>query len=513
MSDVAPAPQSASSPQPGESDADRAARTGGANLLAYLAHAASPVFHASIANLFGAGLYGLYMTSLSMLELITRTAMCGAEIGLLRFVAMHRSKGEVREVDAAAGTALRTSFVVGAVFTVALVLLAEPVARFYGEPEVGAMLQRIAAAIPFSACMILLVAATLAAQVATVNLWLRGVGEPLLMLALALAFAAVMPDATGLALAHLTTAVLVCAGALYAYRRVFGAGRVLAALRAPRHGRLLRFSLPMSVAELLNLLLQRADLLILLYFVGKEQLGIYAGAEFIARSVANARYAFDYVACPVMAEAHSAGDRPRLRYNLQLMTRWVSLLALPLLLVLLALRTEVLSIFGAEFAAAAGPFVVLVAAHFANAMLGLTGWVVAMAGHTRLMVGNALLGAAVNIGLNLWLIPRYGLDGAAWAAFASLLVFRGLEVAEAWVLERAHAFTWSLARALLAGGAGLGAALGTRAALEPLALWSVLCVGAVGLAVYFVALVLLRPAAEERRLLAKVPFLRAWLRR
>src|SRR5262249_23664860 len=155
------------------------------------------------------------------------------------------------------------------------------------------------------------------------NLLVRGVGEPVMLLLFVVLAYFVSPTAGGLALAHLVAAVLTSSAAAWAFMRVFGAHRLRSALRAPRHPALLRYALPLSAAELCNLVLQRADLAIVLYYLGEEAAGIYAGAEFFSRAVGNARYAFDYVACPVLAEAHEERNRARLAYNLGLMTRWV----------------------------------------------------------------------------------------------------------------------------------------------------------------------------------------------
>jgi O-antigen/teichoic acid export membrane protein len=493
-------------------DASTAARTGGTNLLTVLAHAGLPALHATITNLFGAAVYGLYAYALGVLEIVTYLATCGTEIGLLRFVALHRAAGDPAQENQAMGTALRVAFVLGAIFAALLAVLATPLAGLYDQPTLAPMLRWLSPGIPFAACSVVLITGTLAAKIGRMNLFVRGIGEPLLLLGLALVAAAVAPSALGLAGAHLAAAVLVCAGAAWAFSLVFGPGRLGAALRAPRHRELLRFSIPISGAELLNRVLQRADLLILLYFVGERALGLYAAAEFIGRAIGNARYAFDYVACPVLAEAHQEGDRARLAYNLGLMTRWVVLLALPLTTILVGFREEILGIFGAEFRQAATPLVILAAAHFVNAALGMPAWVVAMSGRARLTLVNALLGAIVNVGLNLWLIPDLGILGAAWAALFSVVFFRGLSLAQSAYLERVQPFTWGFAKALVAAGVALAVTLLARAALDPLPLLLVLVLGALKLLLYLGLLFTLGLAEEERHLLGKIPGLR-WLRR
>ena len=42
---------------------------------------------------------------------------------------------------------------------------------------------------------------------------------------------------------------------------------------------------------------------------------------------------------------------------------------------------------------------------------------------TRWMVWDSAVAAAVNLGLNLWWVPRYGFIAAAWAAFVAFFVY------------------------------------------------------------------------------------------
>ena len=65
-------------------------------------------------------------------------------------------------------------------------------------------------------------------------------------------------------------------------------------------------------AELMNAILQRADIVLLTAFVGPSATAVYAASEFISRVIGNARYVFDGIAAPVFSEALHLGQRERL---------------------------------------------------------------------------------------------------------------------------------------------------------------------------------------------------------
>ena len=80
----------------------------------------------------------------------------------------------------------------------------------------------------------------------------------------------------------------------------------------------------MGVSDVMSAILQRADTFLVATFAGFDALAIYTAAEFITRVIANPRYLFDYIIAPVVAEALHMEDRARIRYNLALVTRWVT---------------------------------------------------------------------------------------------------------------------------------------------------------------------------------------------
>jgi O-antigen/teichoic acid export membrane protein len=196
---------------------------------------------------------------------------------------------------------------------------------------------------------------------------------------------------------------------------------------------------------------QRADLVILTGLKGLEAAALYGAAEFITRSIASIRYAFDSIVAGVLSETLHLGDLSRLRYNLRLTTRWVVSVAAPIAVTLAVLRQDLLVLlFGAPYAAGAGVLLVLATSHFVNASLGLTGWVLMVAGHSRLTFLTNLVCAVFNLSAAYVLTSRYGLLGAACSALGTTLLMQTLIVIQVAVLQRVHPFSTALLKPLAA---------------------------------------------------------------
>jgi len=269
------------------------------------------------------------------------------------------------------------------------------------------------------------------------------------------------------------------------------------------HGEMVRFSVLMGISEFLNSILQRTDVILIAFFAGPETLGIYAGAEALSRIASNIRYAFDPVASPVLSEALRLQDMERLRYNLRLMTRWTTLITVPLLLAMIVFRNDLLRFFPQAFAAAGPVLVVLLLGHLVNGTLGLTGWVIAMDGRSRLVLLNNLVAASTNVALCCLLIPRMGALGAALSSASSVALLQTLQLVEVALLYRVHPFSPGFFKALAAGAVALLLAEFALGALDLPTLGRVLLQAVVILAGYGLMLLALGLATEERELVRK----------
>jgi O-antigen/teichoic acid export membrane protein len=496
--EAAPAP-----PSDRASDARHVARSGVLQLLSALGQGLTPVTHIVVARLFGAAVFGAYQASVAVLDVLTRAGQVGSMGGMHRFIAAHRAAGDDDLTKRALGTGIRLTVGVSSVLAIGLALLATPIARAWHESSLSATLPIMAPAVLLAATTLVLVNATLGAKVARMSLYVRGIGEPALLLLAVVVAWRFGGTLRSLAVAHVTTAFLVTAMAVAACARVFGASYLRQSLSSPRHPTFARFALPMGASDLMSAILQRADTLLVASFAGLDALAIYTAAEFITRVIANPRYLFDYIIAPVVSEALHMKDRARIRYNLALATRWVTTVCAPIAVTVIVLRAEILHLYGATFVAGTSALIILAVDNLIVACLGLTPYVLSMGGRARLILIDNVVAAAVNIVLGLVLIPRMGISGAAIAVLVSTGGFQVALTIEAWILERVHPFTPSLLKPAAAALVAFAVEQALRAFMPagPARVTTVIVGGVVS---YLAALVLFGLAPEEREVVRKL---------
>ena len=483
-------------------DAAHAARSGAVQILTVLAQAILPVAQILVARVFGTTLFGLYQSSLAIIEVLTRGSAGGADKAMLRYIAGLRARGDRAGMLSALGTGLRLAMAIAGSMMLLLILAAPWLADWMHSPLLARSLPAMAPAVLCLALVYVLMQASLANKAMRPNFIVRGLCEPTFLLLAGLGAALVGRGLLPLAIAYSLAAVCTLAAAIIVAGRHFDPGGLGRAMRAPRLAGLASFSLPLGAGEMVNGILQRADIVMLAAFSGARSAGIYAAAEFMGRAVANIRYAFDSIAASVLSEALHLGERERLRYNLALMTRWVATVAAPIAALTITLRADLLGLYGQEFVAGATAMIVLVGSHLINATLGLTPWLLMVSGRSHLMLAVNCVCAALNILLGLLLIPRFGILGTACAVGTTILAFQGLLVWWTWRMEHVHPFEARLCKPFAAAALMLVAEQHFSHISSGFPRIALVAVG--GIVVYVLALVALGLAREEHELLVKL---------
>jgi O-antigen/teichoic acid export membrane protein len=101
--------------------------------------------------------------------------------------------------------------------------------------------------------------------------------------------------------------------------------------------------------------------------------------------------------------------------------------------------------------------IVVAVGQLANYCTGVTQDVIRMIGRSGLLLVNTIFDVCNYVILNLVLIPRFGLMGAAYAAAIELGTINVVRAVEVWFIARMHPYSRSFAKPLLAGLGGVAA--------------------------------------------------------
>ncbi|MGG5258051.1 flippase [Phycicoccus avicenniae] len=164
------------------------------------------------------------------------------------------------------------------------------------------------------------------------------------------------------------------------------------------------------------------DTLILGHLTSAEDVGTYTVATRLVGLAIFVLNPINSAFVPSVARLHHLGDRDGVDLAYGAANRWIIRLSVPAFILLLVFPAELLGLFGGGYAAAAAVTVVLAVGQLANAAAGPCGSVLNMTGLVRISLVDNVAALVLNVVLNLVLVPRFGVLGAAVAWTASLLL-------------------------------------------------------------------------------------------
>lgn len=184
----------------------------------------------------------------------------------------------------------------------------------------------------------------------------------------------------------------------------------------------LRVALPIFVIEGFGFLLTNSDVVVVGMFVDPQHLAVYFAATKTMALVQFVYFSVKAAAAPRFSALFAAGDRAGLAGFAGETVRWSFWPSVAVGLGLLVCGKLLLGLFGLAFAEQGYPLMaILFCGILAKALVGPGEVLLTMAGRQALCVWLYAAALAVNIALNVTLIPLFGLTGAAMAAAGAML--------------------------------------------------------------------------------------------
>jgi O-antigen/teichoic acid export membrane protein len=377
----------------------------GAAALQYL-------FMVGLARMYGAGPTGLFAFGLSVVSVISVIGQLGTQETLLRFVAAYRGVHRTRLLSGVLLFGIGLGLTGAMIVAILLRANASLVTQWTGKPAVEPVVRLLALAVPLLAFVNLTASALQGAKRLGRMVSVRELGLQVAVIsALAIAWA------FGLQFEQFFWLYVICLVALAIYAfwmfwREFGS-LFKSSVAEFEISRWLRFSLPLTVVAIFGAAAGWFDRIALGLYQPVEEVGIYFAAQRTGLLVTLVLAAANAVFSPVAADLWQRGDIEQLDRIYKTLTRWVWTLSLPILVAMIVLRQELMGVFGVEFERGSTVLTILLVGIMVNAATGSVGQLLIMTGHQQLVFINSALAAVATIGGLLWMVPRYGMLGAA----------------------------------------------------------------------------------------------------
>jgi O-antigen/teichoic acid export membrane protein len=398
---------------------------------------------------------------IAIFSILAYALALGADTGLTRWISRARAIGSLADIRRIVLIAVVPILLAGMVVGAALWIAAPALAGIFlhGLPRSTAAtdIRLIAFGVPLAGISTCVLAAARGFGRMWPYLAVEGLGKPalrigLVVLVLVLGWglrgalvAWIIPVALGLAVGWMILAWLI-------RKEVPGADRWRPVPgRRPLAAGFWRFAAPRGVAGIFQIVVLWLDILLVGAFLSSYDAGVYAAVSKLAMlgtfALEGTRLAIAPQLSALLARRQQAGAAALF----QSATNWLMLASWPVYVLFAIFPVVALGIFGPRYATGAAALVVLSLAMLVNLGTGNVTVVLLMGGKSSWNVANTLAALVVNVGLNLVLLPRIGIVGAAIAWAASILVDNVAAAVEVW---------WFLDLSPFGAGYGLAAAAG-----------------------------------------------------
>jgi O-antigen/teichoic acid export membrane protein len=186
-------------------------------------------------------------------------------------------------------------------------------------------------------------------------------------------------------------------------------------------------TIPLGILGAMKMITNYTDIVLLGFFCDASQVGIYRVCSQGAAIAAVGMHASNAIMGPRFAQAFQRRDKDAL-LRLSRQASWMGMaISIPAAILASLAGREILGLaYGIDYVQGWSTLVILMFGQTFSATMGPIGILLSMTNNERGAAVLVGLGGALNIALNLWLIPAYGAEGAAIATCLSLLCWNTL---------------------------------------------------------------------------------------
>ena len=379
---------------------------------------------AFVVSKYGADTYGIYelaFTALMILSVIVKWGLDGATVRFTQEYLVSGDKGKIRSlVSKSVFTIFISALVVGLLFF----LLRKSLAEAFDEPNLEKAYVWVAVGLlPF-----VLLQYYSEALKALKNMKAFSVFQVGSVLILASGIFILLKD-IALSKGEIATLAFVISTAVFA----FGAYLIFQKSFRIRVGDIpaeqidfksvLKVGVPLLISGSLFLVISWTDTLMIGYYKSSTDVGIYRIAFKVATLITFIQFAVNSIAAPTIASLYAEDDLTALRKYIKYIGVINAAFAIPITLFIIVFSEPLLNLFGAEYTSGMVLLPILAIGQLVNALAGPVMYILNMTGKEKLSQRIMIWMTGLNIILNVVLIPRYGIVGAAIATTISMVTW------------------------------------------------------------------------------------------
>jgi len=395
--------------------------------------------------------FGIYVLATTIFRIVGIFSVAGLDNGLIRFISLYQGRGDKARVK---GVILFATKVAGllSLFFFPLLFLTAPFTstRIFHNPDLSPALQIILISLPFTTLMTIWLGGIQGFQLIKYRVYVEKLFQPFSRLFFLIILFILGMKLFGVLIATVLSAVIGFIMSFWYLNKIFPFRKdQLSPVYEKK--KLITFSMPVTFVTFFFFITRWISILMLGYFVTPRDVGIFGAVDRVLPLVGLPLESLNIIFSPMISGLYGERALSKLENLFKVETKWAVSLSFPICLTLIIFARPIMRIFGAAFTEGSVVLIILSIAQLIRVSVGSTGPMLMMTGHQNISLFNTFFTAVITITLSYFLIPQYGILGAAIANFISVVVINTVEVIQIYYLFKMHPFRMDFLKPLAAG--------------------------------------------------------------
>jgi len=421
------------------------------NLIGNLGKLSHFAFDIIAARILGQDTYGYFSTTWFAMHLSFIICYFGAHRLVIDFVARNKNEKEEIYYRGIFGY-IMLSFLLSALLVLAVYLFADDLAAAMDKPPVAEYMKIMVWCAPFYAATTILLSATRSLKIMKFWVFVRNGFEPLadLILLCIVFFAFGLLGAPFYAKA--ITFTLGAGISVYYFQKHFSFVNIFRSFPdASTWKRIFSFGFPVMCADFISIVILKVDLIPLSFLVPTAQVAVFQVILNTGNVMRNIPQAIDPIMMPIVVDMNRRKEFHALEHIYTTIIRSSLFLSFGLFVLITIYGDFILRIFSNDFVYATPAIILTCFGISLHTVFSNIEPVLVMSGFPYLNLFNNIFLVVINLTLDFFLIPSYGIMGAAWGSMIACVTTSLLQIGELHFFLKLKPLRWDLLNILWIG--------------------------------------------------------------
>lgn len=260
---------------------------------------------------------------------------------------------------------------------------------------------------------------------------------------------------------------------------------------------IIAFAIPLLIQSILGTIIVWTDSFMIGYYLTPVDLALYNGARPLAMLLQQILIAVNFMYFPLASQLFGQRRMKEIGRTYAVVTKWLTSATLPAFLVMFLFPKTVLWVlYGSKYVDSYTVLRILALGSFIHILFGPNGMTLIIFGETGFVTLVNTIVAMTNFVLNLFLIPRFGIDGAAVASALVYIMSNNVVSLRLYTKYKIHPFTKNYIKPLVVSSVAV-ALIYSIAEKFKLGLVSLVVLFVIFVGVYFVSLLITKSFDKE----------------